>query len=98
MPTPGQGTIGSLDYPKESRIKLAKKSVSFVCPECSGCGATSQPVAQLLKKPDPEAPSITADAELKNIVMFGAGRGGDVRIRIIFIQPVVCCRSFLKIT
>ena len=26
MPTPGQGTIGSLDYPPEERKKLAKKS------------------------------------------------------------------------
>lgn len=65
MPTPGQGTIGSLDYPKSERVKLAKKSTSFVCPECSEGG---QPAAQLLLTPDPEAPSITEDADLKKIV------------------------------
>jgi len=64
MPTPGQGTIGSLDYPKSERIKLAKKSVTFVCPECND----GRPVAELLKTPDPEAPSITEDADLKKIV------------------------------
>ena len=34
MPTPGQGTIGSLDYPPEERKKLAKRSVTFCCEEC----------------------------------------------------------------
>jgi ubiquitin-conjugating enzyme E2 J1 len=29
MPTPGQGTIGSVDYPPEERKRLAKKSASF---------------------------------------------------------------------
>jgi len=65
MPTPGQGTIGSLDYPKSERIKLAKKSISFVCRECT---EGDQPVSKLLKTPDPEAPSITEDADLKKIV------------------------------
>jgi len=65
MPTPGQGTIGSLDYPKSERVKLAKKSTSFVCRECT---EGDQPVSKLLKTPDPEAPSITEDADLKKIV------------------------------
>lgn len=49
MPTPGHGTIGSLDYSKEERKKLAKKSMSFKCEECCG---TSKPVADLLLAPD----------------------------------------------
>lgn len=35
MPTPPAGTIGSLDYTKEERQSLAKKSRNW---ECSICG------------------------------------------------------------
>ncbi|XP_057366658.1 ubiquitin-conjugating enzyme E2 J1-like [Daphnia carinata] len=34
MPSPGMGAIASLDYTKEERQRLAKKSLEFVCPEC----------------------------------------------------------------
>ena len=30
----GMGAIASLDYTKEERQRLAKKSLEFVCPEC----------------------------------------------------------------
>lgn len=43
MPTPANGTIGSLDYTAQERAKLAKKSQEFECTEC-GC------VAKLLKE------------------------------------------------
>jgi len=33
MPTPGTG-IGSLEWPKERRMELAKKSLSWKCPKC----------------------------------------------------------------
>ncbi|XP_042203538.1 ubiquitin-conjugating enzyme E2 J1-like [Homarus americanus] len=36
MPTPANGTIGSLDYTANERAKLAKKSLEFECPQC-GC-------------------------------------------------------------
>lgn len=36
MPTPGQGTIGSLDYPKDERQRLARRSKSWTCDTC-GC-------------------------------------------------------------
>lgn len=36
MPTPGQGTIGSLDYPKDERQRLARRSKSWSCDTC-GC-------------------------------------------------------------
>ena len=84
MPTPGQGTIGSLDYPKSERVKLAKKSTSFVCPECSEGG---QPAAQLLLTPDPEAPSITEDADLKNIV-------GNVVVKVSAFVLFYLCHAF----
>jgi ubiquitin-conjugating enzyme E2 J1 len=51
MPTPGQGTIGSLDYPPEERKKLAKKSINFSCEECCSCGA---PILNLLKSREEE--------------------------------------------
>ncbi|CAK1550444.1 unnamed protein product [Leptosia nina] len=34
MPTPAEGTIGSLDYTPAERKALAKKSVSWTCSEC----------------------------------------------------------------
>lgn len=34
MPTPGHGTIGSLDYSTEERQKLAKKSLNWQCDTC----------------------------------------------------------------
>lgn len=34
MPTPGNGTIGSLDYSTEERQKLAKKSLNWKCDAC----------------------------------------------------------------
>ncbi|CAD5120400.1 DgyrCDS8970 [Dimorphilus gyrociliatus] len=34
MPTHGRGAIGSLEYPKEQRKKLAKKSKDLKCSEC----------------------------------------------------------------
>lgn len=36
MPTPANGTIGSLDYTAKERAKLAKKSQEYECPDC-GC-------------------------------------------------------------
>lgn len=35
METPGEGALGSLDYPAEERRILAKKSLSYVCPKCA---------------------------------------------------------------
>lgn len=34
MPTPAEGTIGSLEYSPAERKGLAKKSKSWVCPQC----------------------------------------------------------------
>ncbi|KRY84218.1 Ubiquitin-conjugating enzyme E2 J1 [Trichinella pseudospiralis] len=34
MPTPGEGAIGSLDFSKDERRELAKKSLEFYCSTC----------------------------------------------------------------
>ncbi|KAI5635884.1 ubiquitin-conjugating enzyme domain-containing protein [Phthorimaea operculella] len=39
MPTPAEGTIGSLDYNPAERKILAKKSRSWVCPQCGEISA-----------------------------------------------------------
>jgi len=61
MPTPGHGTIGSLDYTPEERKVLAQRSVSFACEEC---GVTSL----LLAPPSGETPSPARDQQLRHIL------------------------------
>ena len=39
LPTPADGAIGSLDWSKEERRRLAKKSIEFSCPICGNCAA-----------------------------------------------------------
>ena len=56
MPTPSKGTIGSLDYPPEERKKLAKKSLTYDCPDCGV-------VADFLKSQNNSEDSITSTAE-----------------------------------
>lgn len=52
MPTPGVGTIGSLDFTPDERKQLALKSHSFECPECGkifqqlAIGRVSKPVTE----------------------------------------------------
>ena len=56
MPTPSQGTIGSLDYPADERKKLAKKSLSFVSPYVGL-------VANLLKSKEEQSTSAAEEAK-----------------------------------
>ena len=55
MPTPSKGTIGSLNYPTEERKKLAKKSLTYACPDCGV-------ISEFLKSQNSED-SITSTAE-----------------------------------
>lgn len=48
MPTPAEGTIGSLDYSPAERKKLAKKSQTWACPQC---GETSVLLSSTAAKP-----------------------------------------------
>jgi len=43
MPTPGQGTIGSLDYNPEERRALARRSVDWCCAQCGVAGSLLLP-------------------------------------------------------
>ena len=61
MPTPGQGTIGSLDYPSEERKKLAKKSIHFVCEDCG-------PIMGLLKEENKAEENSNTAQEAKEII------------------------------
>lgn len=47
MPTPAAGTIGSLDYTKEERQVLAKKSKNW---ECDVCGKIAEKLGDVGKK------------------------------------------------
>ena len=60
MPTPGQGTIGSLDFPPEERRRLARLSSGYVCPECG-------PIAGILKDSEDEEVKGTAEREAREI-------------------------------
>jgi len=60
MPSPAQGTIGSLDYTPEERQTLARKSQSWSCPTC---GSTSGLLAPPGKEQNPKQ-----DKEVKDIV------------------------------
>jgi len=60
MPSPAQGTIGSLDYTPEERRTLARRSQSWSCPTC---GPTSGLLAPPGEEQNPEQ-----DKEVKDIV------------------------------
>ena len=89
MPTPGQGTIGSLDYPPEERKKLAKKSTSFSCDECCSEGSS---ILNLLKSREEEQDEETSKEKLARAeeakklalqVSFKVCIGTNVRSEII---------------
>jgi len=60
MPSPAQGTIGSLDYTPEERRILARRSQNWSCPVCG-------PIAELLAPPEKEQ-NLEQDKEVKEIV------------------------------
>jgi len=46
MPTPGQGTIGSLDYTPDERRGLARRSIDWGCPQCGVASGLLLPPSQ----------------------------------------------------
>lgn len=46
MPTPGQGTIGSLDYTPDERKALARRSVDWSCTQCGTASTLLLPPSQ----------------------------------------------------
>lgn len=65
MPTPGNGTIGSLDYSKEERQKLAKKSLNW---QCDTCGK----VVDLLSKNTVKKPITEEEQTMLNTIALKA--------------------------
>ncbi|KAL1123373.1 hypothetical protein AAG570_002458 [Ranatra chinensis] len=61
MPTPGKGTIGSLDYTPEERKTLARKSQQW---ECSECGTISKLLG------NNAAPITQAESQMIKSVVF----------------------------
>lgn len=82
MPTPGQGTIGSLDYTPEERKKLAKRSISFSCEECCPDGSSTN---HLLKTREEEQnggnvqEKLSRAAEAKELAMKMTFKGDEER-------------------
>lgn len=64
MPTPAEGTIGSLDYSPAERKILAKKSSSWVCPQCGQ-------IAELLSSTAAKPPTEEEQSVLNQIAFKG---------------------------
>ncbi|PSN56348.1 Ubiquitin-conjugating enzyme E2 J1 [Blattella germanica] len=62
MPTPGNGTIGSLDYTPEERQMLARKSQLW---ECSSCGKIVEQLSSVSKPPTQEETTLIKQIALK---------------------------------
>ncbi|XP_060076224.1 mucin-2-like [Ylistrum balloti] len=60
MPTHGAGAIGSLDYSKEERVKLAKKSLEWKCPTCGQIQNILKPVTSASQKTRQEAKELAS--------------------------------------
>jgi hypothetical protein len=83
MPTPSQGTIGSLDYPAEERKKLARKSAQFQCPDCGGLTvdllkSKAETGGEILKSTAEEAKEIIKTMSIK---VHNNQSISDVRVR-----------------
>ncbi|KAK2589131.1 hypothetical protein KPH14_001954 [Odynerus spinipes] len=90
MPTPGNGTIGSLDYSVEERQKLAQKSLNWQCENCGKVvnllskNTAKKPITEeeqsmldtiALKADDTSAPEMSFTANTEN------GSGNELRRR-----------------
>jgi len=69
MPTPAQGTIGSLDYSTEERRALARRSQDWVCPLCG-------PISQLVLPAGMER-SQEVKREMENLVQAVTMKGEE---------------------
>ncbi|XP_033230154.1 ubiquitin-conjugating enzyme E2 J1-like isoform X2 [Belonocnema kinseyi] len=65
MPTPGNGTIGSLDYDTEERQKLAKRSLNW---HCDICGR----IMNLLSKDVAKKPITEEEQDMLNTIALKA--------------------------
>merc|ERR550519_2728416 len=85
MPSPAQGTIGSLDYTPDERQALARRSQSWSCPTC---GLTSGLLAPPMEQENPEQ-----EKEVKDIVeglqMKGEEKEGNSAAAVSSPNPTV---------
>ncbi|XP_012251637.1 ubiquitin-conjugating enzyme E2 J1-like [Athalia rosae] len=65
MPTPGNSTIGSLDYSMEERQKLAKRSLNW---QCDSCGK----IADLLSKDTAKTPITEEEQHMLDTIALKA--------------------------
>ncbi|XP_015606303.1 ubiquitin-conjugating enzyme E2 J1 [Cephus cinctus] len=65
MPTPGNGTIGSLDYSTEERQQLAKRSLKW---QCDSCGK----IAELLSKDAAKKPITEEEQHMLDTIALKA--------------------------
>jgi len=66
MPSPAQGTIGSLDYTPEERRTLARRSQSWSCPTCGPtCGLLAPPGEEQNPEQDKEVKDIVEGLQMK---------------------------------
>jgi len=66
MPTPAQGTIGSLDYSPEERRALARRSVDWSCSLCGVAGSLLLPPGQEDNKTKEEVEQIVNSVQFKS--------------------------------
>ncbi|KAL3312549.1 Ubiquitin-conjugating enzyme E2 J1 [Cichlidogyrus casuarinus] len=64
MASPGMGAIGSLEYPKEERQKLAKQSSSFKCESCGSIKDLLLPLTDASKDDIQEAKERASEVSL----------------------------------
>jgi len=88
MPTPSQGTIGSLDYPPEERKKLAKKSGNFACADC-GSGGCIVDLLKCKEAGDTEEVSSSTAEEAKEIIKTMSLKGEGEKKTEAAPAPVV---------
>lgn len=65
MPTPAAGTIGSLDYTKEERQSLAKRSRNWECSICGKVANRLQSASNAVQKLSQEESSFLQQISLK---------------------------------
>lgn len=65
MPSPAQGTIGSLDYTPEERRTLARRSQNWSCPTCGSTSGLLAPPGKQNHEQDKEVKDIVEGLQMK---------------------------------
>lgn len=65
LPSKGDGAIGALDWTREERQKLAKKSVEYCCPVCGRCSDMMKRIEEKVKRNKEERKSSGKEGRMK---------------------------------